>query len=540
HREAATPIWLLFAVTGVVLLIACANIANLLLARAANRSMEMAVRLSIGAARWQLLRQLLAESVLLALMGGVASLVVAQWSLAAIKAMLPSDASTTFVFGVDTGVVLFAALTAVVTGLLFGLFPALHSTRSDLITTIRSNAGNLSGHRAASRFRTSLVMAQIALSMSLLIAAGLFIRSLDNVSKVDLGLKVDNVATFTIAPRRNGYTSARAAALFERVEESLAALPGATAVTSGRVRLLSGNNWGNDVGVEGFEANSDTDVNARFNQVGTGYLASLGIPLLAGREFTRADMQGAPRVAIVNEAFARKFNLGKDAIGKRFSDEGLRGEKNIQIVGLMKDAKYSQVKDEVPPQFFLPWRQDSTVGALNFYVRSAMAPEQLLQAIPKLVAALDPNLPVEDLRTMPQVVRENVFMDRMISTLSAAFAILATLLAAVGLYGVLAYTVAQRTREIGVRMALGADGGRVRGMVLRQVAMMVAVGGVIGIGAAFAMGRGAQSLLFGVRGFDVIATLGGAVLLSLVALGAGYLPALKASRVDPMRALRYD
>ena len=382
--------------------------------------------------------------------------------------------------------------------------------------------------------------AQIALSMSLLIAAGLFIRSLDNVSKVDLGVKVDNVATFTIAPRRNGYTPVRSAALFQRVEEELAALPGANSVSSGRVRLLSGSNWGSGVAVEGFEANSDTDIDASFNAVGTAYLATLGIPLLAGREFTPADLIGTPRVAIVNEAFTRKFKLGKDAIGKRFSDDGLRGEKNIQIVGVMKDAKYSQVKDEIPPQFFLPWRQDSTVGALNFYVRSAMAPEQLLQAIPKVIAKLDPNLPVEDLRTMPQVVKENVFMDRMISTLSASFAVLATLLAAVGMYGVLAYTVAQRTREIGVRMALGADGGRVRTMILRQVGAMVAIGGVIGIAAALALGRGAQSLLFGVKGFDAVSTVGGALLLTVVALGAGYLPALKASQVDPMRALRYD
>lgn len=540
HTEARTPLLLLFSITGIVLLIACANIANLLLARAANRSMEMAVRLSIGAARWQLIRQLLAESVLLAVLGGVASLVVARWTLAAIAAMLPADAVAAIAFEVDGTVVVFAALTALATGLLFGLFPAFHSTRSDLIGTIRSNAGNLSSHRSASRFRSSLVTAQISLSMALLVAAGLFIRSLHNVSKVDLGVRIENVATFTISPSRNGYEPARRAALFGRVEEELAALPGVSAVTSGRVRLLAGNNWGTDVSVEGFEANPDTDINSRFNQTGAGYLAALGIPLLAGREFTSSDALGAPRVAIVNEAFAKKFNLGKDAVGKRMGNSGLRGELDIEIVGLMKDAKYSEVKDEIPPQFFLPWRQDSLVGSLNFYVRSAMAPEQLLQSIPRVIARLDPNLPVEELRTLPQQVNENVFLDRMISTMSAAFAVLATLLAAVGLYGVLAYTVAQRTREIGVRMALGADGGMVRTMVLRQVGTMMLVGGVIGIAGAFALGRGAQSLLFGVQGFDVWATAGAAVLLTLVALGAGYVPALKASQVDPMRALRYD
>lgn len=540
HTEARTPLLLLFSITGIVLLIACANIANLLLARAANRSMEMAVRLSIGAARWQLIRQLLTESVLLAVFGGVASLLVAKWTLGAIAAMLPGDAVAALAFSVDRSVVLFAALAALATGLLFGLFPALHSTRSDLIGTIRSNAGNLSSHRAASRFRSSLVTAQISLSMALLVAAGLFIRSLHNVSKVDLGVRIENVATFTISPSRSGYEPARRTALFGRVEEELAALPGVSAVTSGRVRLLAGNNWGNDVSVEGFEANPDTDINANFNMVGAGYLAALGIPLLSGREFTATDAVGAPRVAIVNEAFAKKFNLGKDAVGKRMGNQGLRGELNIEIVGVMKDAKYSEVKNAIPPQFFLPWRQDSLVGSLNFYVRSAMAPEQLLQSIPRVIAKLDPNLPVEELRTLPQQVNENVFLDRMISTLSAAFAVLATLLAAVGLYGVLAYTVAQRTREIGVRMALGASGGMVRAMVLRQVGTMMLVGGLIGTGAAVALGRGAQSLLFGVQGFDLLATAGAAVLLSLVALGAGYVPALKASQVDPMRALRYD
>jgi predicted permease len=539
HTEARTPLILLFSITAIVLLIACANIANLLLARAASRSMEMAVRLSLGASRWQLLRQLLTESILLAILGGVVSLIVAQWTLAGIGSILPSDASETLHLELQPSVVLFAAALSIGTGVLFGLFPALHSTRPDLISTLRANSGQPSGARAAARFRTALVTAQIALSMALLISAGLFVRSLANVSRVDLGLQVDNVVTFGISPELNGYSPGRAQALFARVEDELAAIPGVTGVTASLVPILAGDNWGSDVAVEGFKRDPDTDANARYNEVGPGYFRTLGIPLKAGREFSLADAGRAPKVAIVNEAFAKKFNLGRDAVGKRMSTE-MDESLDIEIVGLVQNAKYSEVKQEIPPLFFTPYRQDSTLGSINFYVRTSSSPQQLVRTIPAVLKRLDPNLPVEELKTLPQQVRENVFLDRVISTLSAAFAGLATLLAAVGLYGVLAYTVAQRTREIGVRMALGADGRRVRGMVLRQVGRMTLVGGAIGVAAALGVGRAARSLLFELEGHDPLVVSVAAVVLAVVALGAGYIPALRASRVEPMQALRYE
>ncbi|HEU4640813.1 MAG TPA: ABC transporter permease [Gemmatimonadaceae bacterium] len=539
HREARTPLLLLLCITGIVLLIACANIANLLLARGANRSLEMAVRLSLGATRWQLMRQLLTESCLLALLGGVASLVVARWTLAVIMAILPTDAATTLHLQLHQSAVTFTAAVAIGTGLLFGLFPALHSTRPDLASTIRAGTGKHSGARAATRFRTWLVTAQIALSMTLLICAGLFVKSLRNVSRVDLGLKVDDVVTFGISPALNGYDHARSRALFTRVEEELSALPGVTGVTEAIVPLLAGSNWGSSVNVEGFRKDPDTDDNARFNAVGAGFFHTMGIPLLAGREFGRADDAGGAKVAIVNEAFAKKFGLGRDAVGKHMS-QGRDSTLDVTIVGLVRDAKYSEVKQQVPPQFFTPYRQDTTVGSLAFYVRSARGGEQLLRTIPAVIKRLDPNLPVENLKTLPQQARENVFMDRMISTLSAAFAVLATLLAAVGLYGVLAYSVAQRTREIGVRMALGADGGRVRRMVLRQVGVMTLVGGSVGVAAALGLARAARSLLFELQGHDPAVVVLSAMVLVAVALGAGYVPALRASRVDPVQALRYE
>jgi len=539
HTQVRTPLYLLIGITAIVLIIACANIANLLLARAANRSMEMAVRLSLGASRGQLLTQLLTESCVLAVLGGIVSLLIARWTLGGLAALLPTDALGSVKFAVDPTVVVFAAGLSVVTGLLFGLYPALHSTRSDLVTTLRANSGKHSSTRGAMQFRSSLVVAQIALSMALLIGAGLFVKSLFNVSRVNLGLSIDNVVTFSVSPERNGYTREQSRQLFQRAEQSLSAIPGVTAVTETLVGLLAGNSWGNDVEVDGWKSGPDIDSNSRFNAVGAGYFKTLGVPVLSGREFTASDRLGTPKVAIVNEAFARKFRLGRDAVGKHMALSGAKIN-DMEIVGLVKDAKYNNVKDEVPPIYFTPWAQDSTAGFLNFYVRTAMEPRQIMRQIPAVIAQLDPNLPVEDLKTLPRQVQENVYLDRMISTLSASFAALATLLAAIGLYGVLAYTVAQRTREIGVRMALGADAANVRTMVLRQVGRMTLLGGVIGIVGALALEKTARSLLYGLEGHDPFVVTGSAVVLTLVALGAGYLPARRASKIHPMQALRYE
>jgi len=377
--------------------------------------------------------------------------------------------------------------------------------------------------------------------MALLVSAGLFTRSLMNVSRVNLGLNPENVVTFAVSPGLSGYSYDQSRQLFERLEEELRALPGATAVTAARVPLLGGSNWGQSVSVEGFDAGPDTDTNSRYNEVGAGYFQALGVKLVAGREFTPSDSLSAPKVAIVNETFAKKFNLGRNAVGKRISSEGQRGSPlDVEIVGFAQNAKYSEVKAEIPPLFFRPYRQNDKVGGMTFYVRTALDAEQFLSNIPKVVGRIDPNLPVDDLRTLPQQVRENVFLDRFISVLSAAFAGLATLLAAVGLYGVLAYTVLQRTREIGLRMALGAAPGRVRGMVMRQVVMMTLVGGAIGLTLSIALGKLAASLLFELRGYDPVVLTTAAVALTIVALGAGLIPALRASRVEPMRALRYE
>ena len=538
--ETRTPLILLLAVTGIVLVIACANIANLLLARGAARGQEMAIRGSLGAGRHHLLAQLLTESLMLATLGGVASLFVAQVTLGVIGTFLPPEAIRMLTLELSPAVLVFTGAVSLGTGILFGLYPALHSTRPDLVTMLKSNTGQPSGARAAARFRSALVTAQIALSMTLLVSAGLFIRSLLNVSRVDLGLRTENVVTFAISPELNGYEPERSLAFFERTEEELAAIPGVTGVTASLVPVLAGSSWGSSVRVEGFESGPDIDAGSRYNEIGPNYFSTLGMPLLAGREFSISDMAGAPKVAIVNEAFTRKFGLdSRDAVG-RFMGSGRGDDLDIQIVGVVQDAKYADVKQEVPPVFFRPYRQDDGLGSINFYVRSSLEGAQILAAIPRLMGRLDPNLPVESLKTLERQVQENVMLDRLISSLSAAFAVLATLLATVGLYGVLAYTVTQRTREIGLRMALGAAGGKVRGMILRQVVRMTLIGGTLGLVAASFLGRAAESLLFGLEGSDPFVFVTVAVLLVGVALGAGYVPAQRASRIDPMEALRYE
>lgn len=535
--ETSTPLRMLFGITLVVLLIACANISNLLLARGAARSGEMAVRLAIGGTRWQLLTQLFTEALLLGLLGGIAGLGVAFLTLRGMSAIMPQGSSP-FLPHLDLPIIGFTALLAVLTAVLFGLFPALHNTRPDLIASIREDGGQLSGGRVATRWRSALATAQIALALALLVSAGLFAKSLAKVTRLDLGLQVDQVVTFGVSPELNGYTARRSQQFFQRLEDELARTPGVTSVAASMVPLISGSNWGNSVGVEGYPTGPDVDNNSRYNEVGRGYFATLGIPVIVGREFTRSDVLGAPKVAVVNQAFARKFNLGANPVGRRM-DTG-NDSLDIEIVGMVQDAKYSEVKAEIPPLFFTPYVQDSTVGALSFYLRAGGDPTALIPAITRVVKELDQNLPVENLRTMPEQIRENVFLDRFVSLFSTTFALLATLLAAIGLYGVVAFTVAQRTREFGVRMALGADPARVRGMVLGQVLRMTLIGGALGLAASLAIGRVVQSLLFQMEGTDPTVLLVAGLLLSLVALSAGLVPALRASRLDPVRALRHE
>lgn len=398
HDMARAPLVLLLVVMGIVLLIACANIANLLLARGAGRSMEMAVRLSLGASRRHLLAQLLTESCVLAALGGASSLLVAQWTLEFVASLFPPVLTGAVDVAIRPRTLIFTAAVALGTGVLFGLYPALHATRTELVAAIRANAAQLAGARGATRFRNALVTAQIALAMTLLGSAGLFLGSLVNVFRADLGMRIENLVAFTISPARNGYDAQKGMNLYARVEEELAALPGVTAVAASGLALLNGDTWGTAVSVEGFERVPGVDDGSQYNAVGAGFFRTLGIPLLAGREFTDADAAGAPRVAVVNEAFARKFGLGDDPVG-RWMALGEATGLDIQIVGLARNTKYGGVRDEEPPIVYVPYRQRSGLGTMTFYVRTAGDPAPVLRAIPDVMRRLDPDLPVEELKT---------------------------------------------------------------------------------------------------------------------------------------------
>jgi predicted permease len=540
-RELApTAMWMLFAVTSVVLLIACANLANLLLARSAARTAELAVRASIGASRGRLVGQLLIEACTLSAAGGLAGLVLGQWLLAALSRILEPMGFPTVDTSLDWRVLTFAVGASLATGLIFGVFPALHSTRIDLAPALKDQGARSTGTRSAARFRAAMIFVQMALATVLLVSAGLFIRSLVNVGRVDLGIDVDRLITFTIYPQLNGYAPEATRDLLERAEGALAVAPGAERASASTVALVADSYHGTSVNVEGFATGPDKDHGSAYSRVGPDFFKTTGIRLVAGRDIAAADRPGAPKVAVVNETFVRKFHLGSNPIGKRIGIGDNDAPLDTEIVGVAADAAYNGVTTDVPPVFYAPYRQDDHPGGATFYVRTSIDPDSMLKTIPAVMARLDPNLPLEQLRTMAEQVRVNENGSRVIATLAVSFAALATLLASIGLYGVLAYTVSQRTREFGVRMALGAAPGHVRRLVLGHVARLTIVAAVVGIGGALLVGRAVESLLFRMNGHDPWVIAAGVGVLLAVALAAGAAPAWRASRIDPIRALRYE
>jgi predicted permease len=541
REEARDPLIVLMGMAVLVLLIACANVANLQLARSVARSREMAIRLAMGASRWQLVRQLLTESCLIAIAGGGFGLLAARWTLHGTIAMMPPITGLQGFLSeqIDIRLLLFCMAVSIATGVVFGLFPALQASKADVVSTIKAQAGQVSASRASNSFRKSLVTAQIALSLTLLICAGLFSKTLVNLSRIQLGIRTDHLLTFSLLPKLNRYSDERTIQFHEQLVERLAAIPGVTMATASQVPAIAGSNESTDIAIEG-DRHADESPNSNVNAVDAGYFRTMGMALIAGREFKRADNAAAPHVAIINEAFIRRFLQGQNALGRHIGRGGSSAKLDMEIVGVVKDARYSDARVAVPPVFFVPIEQVKRWNTLFYYVRTGVDPESIGAQVRSAVASLDPNLPLRDIKTMETQLDENNFGERIMTRLSGGMAGLATILAAIGLYGVLAFNVARRTREIGIRMALGADSAHVRGMVVREVLLILGIGTVVGLAAAAGTMQFTQSLLFGMKPWDVVVYGLASVVLWGVALAAAYLPARRATAVDPMVALRYE
>ena len=536
--QAEQPLTLLLGVTALVLLIVCVNIANLLLARGASRSGEMATRASLGASRGWLVRQLLSESFVLIAIGGMLSLAVAAILIRLIASLLPTGIETGLGPELSTTAMLFAAGASLVTVLVFGLVPALRVSDANPALAMRADAARAGGSRAAMRFRGALTVAQIAFSMLLLVLAGLFTKSLMNVARQDIGMDVESVLSFSVTPRMNAYNPARLAEYYDRLEDALATQPGVLAVGSSGVPLLGTFALRQPLSVEGFDAAPGADTRATLAMVGTDFFGALGIPLRAGRTFTDRDEANSPAVAVVNESFARRFNVA--GVGTR-AGFGQTTNYQFEIVGIVADAKVASVKSEFEPVIYLSRYQIAgSIQAMFYFLRAGVEPDALLAMIPRVAAEIDPNVPITNLQTMTTTINGNVFVDRLLSMLSAGFAALATLLAGIGLYGVLAYNVTQRTRELGLRLALGAPPARLRTMILKQVGVMALIGMGVGLVAAFAVARAAEALLFGLSGRDPLAFGAAFLVLGTVVLAASWVPAWRASRIAPTEALRYQ
>ena len=530
---------LLLVSTGLVLLIASVNIANLFLARSSARVGEIAVRASLGASKPRLLALLLVEVSLLAAGAALASLPLTLIALRGISGLLPVFAATTLDWNLSAPLVGMTLTLAAVATLVFGLLPALKLTRVESSPALQSQSTRATGGKAAARFRAMLTTAQIALSMALLVLAGWFAQSLANVARTDLGFRAESLTRFSIAPDRNGYTSERSAALFDRLEEDLAQIPGVTSVALAAVPLLADSVWGYNVVVEGYDAAPGEDTNVAVNYVSDDYFRTLEMPLMFGSGFELAR-SGDRKIAVVNERFVERFGLEPDsALGKRITS-GTDGPVDVEIVGIVRDAKYNSVRADTPSQLLMPRTDAPFLGASVFYLRSGSASLELRTPVEQVLARHDPNLPLITFRSMAEQVKENVFLERFTSTLGGMLAVIATALAAIGIYGVLSYGVAQRLREIGLRIALGAAPGNVRRMVLTQVAWMAGVGVAIGVSLALLLGQAARALLYGLSPTDPLVPVAAMFALLAVVLIAAYLPARRAAGVDPVTALRGD
>ena len=579
--DVATPFYILMMAVGVVLLIACANVAGLLLSRAAARQKEMAVRFALGARRGRIVRQLLTESLLLSVTGGALGILFARWAIVTISAFVAAneEGPASLTPGIDARVLLFTAGVSIVTGILFGLAPAFRAMGTNLTPALKEAAGNLPSGRPLARWfslRNTLVVAQVALTVVVLTGAGLLVRSLQSLRNVDPGFDTRNILTFSVDPNSAGYKRPEAVRFFQDLQTRLAVTPGVTSVSYSTMPLLSGGLWTTGFHMAGKPKDETSE--ADMLTVGLDFFHTMGIPLRLGREFNSADFQIAAKNAdvreiqnalvaasiksgakglaeqnnkdaanlapvpvMVNQALLRNYFPNLDPIGIHFGDSPASADDPFAnpgwvIIGVVGDARYNSLRREVNPTIYAPFaRQGAT-----FSVRTAADPIGFVPQIRSVVAQMDANLPVNRIRTETQQIESQILLERLIARLSSFFGLLALLLSCIGLYGLLAYEVARRTREIGIRMALGACSGDVLRLVIGQGLALALVGGAIGIGAALGVTRFLASLLYGVKPADPVTFIAVALFLAAVALLACYIPARRATRVDPMVALRYE
>jgi predicted permease len=540
RAQFSEPLRVLMAAVGLVLLIACTNIANLLLARATNRQREIAVRMSMGAGRWRVIRQLLTESFILAGLGAVLGVALASWASKLLLVMVSAGPETLPVdVGLDLRVLVFVLLVALATPLLFGMAPAWRAARVDFNSSLKQQGRNVAV--VNSPLAKALVVGQVALSLVLLIGAGLFLRTLVNLTNVDTGFDKNNVLVFGMDPSSVGYQEdSRLTALYEEIERRVRAIPRVRAASFCFFTFNEGA-WSEDAWTpeESPEAKSNREV--VYNKIGTDFFSAMGLKLLAGRTFDQRDIKNSPKVAVINETMARLFFPNEAPLGRPFRMNGpdAKPENDRIVVGVVRDAKYMGLKERRWPAAYLAYAQDP--GYLwNFEVRYSGDAGSTSAAVRQVIHDVDPRLPVTVAGTLAEQVDRSVENQRLTAQLSGSFSLAALFLACMGIYGLMSYAVVHRTSEIGIRVALGAQRGQVLGLIMRQGFTLVAAGVAVGIVLAYVFTKMLASLLFGVQPCDPATFAGVSFLLTLTALTASYLPARRAMRVDPMVALRYE
>lgn len=538
----AEPIFILMGAVGMVLLIVCANVAGLLLARATAREKEMAVRLALGAGRGRIIQQLLTESLLLSLAGATLGIVFAYWSAEGLAAFISRNAYSPLVIDVqpDARVLLFTAGIALFTGILFGMAPAFRSTRvrANVAPALKESAASISGASGGARRRfglgSALVIAQVALSVIVLVGAGLLVRTLANLKSIDPGFDTHNILLFGINPTLAGYKGEEVRTLYGELQSRLASVPGVISASYSSDILLNSGLWTAGVHIEG--QSDKSKVNTNILAVGPGFFETMRLPLVAGRTFAILDVRSGHSVAIVNQAFVHRFLEARNPVGLHFEVDGDDNKPEREIVGVVADAKYDTLRKGVEPTAYLPIQD----GAAYFALRIASSPAALIPAVRRVVGDLDNNLPLFDVRTQTETIDRLLFNERLVARLSSLFAVLALILASIGLYGLLSYEVVRRTRELGIRTALGAQHRDVFRLIARRGILLTVAGAVGGIAAAIGVTRYLGSLLYGVQATDPTTFASITILLALVALLACYVPGRRATRVDPLVALRYE